>query len=95
MLEEIRAANFRSALTRRSARPAGGKADPSDDATGLIERADAEMMRDKRRGRRQRGAGPRGAPWLADDPTAPDTSQDEGADETDGTDGREPSADGS
>ena len=82
-------------LTRVSISVGGIVADPSDDATGLIERADAEMMRDKRRGRRQRGAGPRGAAWLADDPTAPDTSQDEGADETDGTDGREPSADGS
>ena len=82
-------------ITSVSISVGGILASPADDARGLIDRADAEMMRDKRRGRRERGAGPRGAPWLADDATAPDAVDDEGLDDADRTGGSGPSADAS
>ncbi|MFN8145815.1 MAG: PAS domain S-box protein [Candidatus Nanopelagicales bacterium] len=51
--------------TRVSISVGGILASPDDDPKGLIDRADAEMMVDKQRGRLERGVLPRGVPWLA------------------------------
>ena len=67
--------------TRVSISVGGILAGPDDDAKGLIDRADAEMMVDKQRGRLERGVLPRGTPWAAPEEPA-----------ADGGDAREPDA---